>query len=238
MQNAYCSPASFVTVVLASIVVAACATPYQEMGLLGGVTAVQIDANTMRVSARGNGFSDIGSMKDYVLLKAAQETIAHGFSLFYVVDSENVTRRETFSFPEFHTAPVMGTAMTPYGPVPAFGSESYTTEHTSSSTKPGEDIVIKMEAGTKPENSPPNLYSAAEVEMYLGTRIRGSDSRAATIVTPSPSALAKSPEASIAPEEDSTLPDLFPHLRACTVEDREMAQMAKKNGYQYHSDCQ
>jgi hypothetical protein len=44
-------------------ILAACSTPYQEMGLMGGVSASQIDAMTIRFDARGNAFTDIGQIR-------------------------------------------------------------------------------------------------------------------------------------------------------------------------------
>lgn len=36
---------------------ASCATPYQEKGFAGGVSATQIDAQTIIISGIGNGFT-------------------------------------------------------------------------------------------------------------------------------------------------------------------------------------
>lgn len=209
-------------------VLCACSTPYQEMGLMGGVSATQIDANTMRISSRGNGFSDIGRMKDYVLLKAAQETQARGYTLFYVMDSENVTRHDTFTTTQTHFAPVMGTAVTPMGPVTTFGTAQYQTESTHNITRPGEDIVIKMESGAKPYNSPANLYSAAEVIAYLGPSVLGDrDAAPPPPVQPAPAVVASG-------QSDFETP---PPKAVCTDRDRQMAQLAKKNGFQYDDPC-
>ncbi len=107
---------------------AACSTPYQEMGLLGGVSATQIDATTMRVSARGNAFTDVGQIKNYVLLKAAQETLGHGYSLFLVSDAEDASRTETVSIPHVHSEMVVGFGNVPgVGPVQTIGTANYTT---------------------------------------------------------------------------------------------------------------
>ena len=75
----------YLIVLLVAGALTGCATPYRQMGLFGGVNASQIDTTTMRVSARGNAFTDIGQIRDYVLLRAAEETLAHGYDLFRVV---------------------------------------------------------------------------------------------------------------------------------------------------------
>ena len=213
----------------------ACSTPYQDMGLLGGVSATQIDANTMRISARGNGFSDIGQMKDYVLLRAAEETLHHGYDLFLVTNAENVTRTETHesSFPEFHVESVNGMGVGPNGPVITHGSVSYTTYKPNSVTvtKPGEDILIRMFKGQKPADAPQNLYSAGEVAFYLGSKIRPSkDEQASELPAASAPLQTYAQSPSTASEAAAVIP-------ACTREESDTIKWAQQNGYQIHPAC-
>jgi hypothetical protein len=214
---------------LAVLALAACSTPYQEMGFLGGVNATQIDATTMRISSRGNGFSDIGRMKDYVLLKAAEETVQHGYDLFQVVDAENVSRTDHFSIPEFHSQPVVATGFGPYGPVTAFGSVTYTTDRDQAVNKPGEDVTIRMFSGPKPANAPANLFAAREIIMFLGPQIRP-DAQAASVASDTPVLPNPPPQAVEQPAA--------PPLPACTASDRKIARLARANGYQYSGNCQ
>jgi hypothetical protein len=206
----------------------ACSTPYQDMGLLGGVSATQVDANTMRISSRGNAFSDIGRMKDYVLLRAAEETLKRGYDVFWITDSENVTRRETLQTTETHSEPVMGSAIVPgYGPVPVMGVGHYTTSSSSTLIKPGEDIFVKMFKGPKPDL--PNVYSAAEVVTYLGPSVVGDHYVPPVSLQPARA----SAVAAAQPDADAPTPQ-----PACTASDRQLAEVAKRNGYQYAGTCQ
>jgi hypothetical protein len=215
-------------VCVCAAVAVACSTPYQDMGLLGGVSATQIDANTMRISSRGNAFSDIGRMKDYVLLRAAEETLKRGYDVFWITDSENVTRAETVHNSETHSEPVMGSAVVPgYGPVPVMGVGHYTTTSSSTIIKPGEDIFVKMFKGPKPDV--PNVYSAAEVVTYLGPSVVGDH-----YVPPVPLRPVHTP-AVVAAQPDVDAPPAKP---ACTESDRQLAELAKRNGYQYAETCQ
>ena len=44
--------------VLAAFLLCGCATKYQEMGFTGGVAADQVTADTWRIRARGNAYTD------------------------------------------------------------------------------------------------------------------------------------------------------------------------------------
>lgn len=211
----------------AFIALASCSTPYQEMGLLGGVSATQIDATTMRISSRGNGFSDIGRMKDYVLLKAAEETVKRGYDFFEVVGAENVSRTDHVAIPEFHSQPVLATGFGSHGPVTVFGSVNYTTERDEAINKPGEDILIHMFRGAKPADAAPNLFAAREIIAFLGPQIRPDANWAAMAsAAPASTGIAPSP----APQPAG------PH--ACAAEDKKLMQAAREKDYRYSVDCQ
>jgi hypothetical protein len=61
---------------LASLVLlAGCSTPYQEMGLLGGVSAARIDEHTAQIRAQGNGYTAAATVEMFVMLKSAEETM-------------------------------------------------------------------------------------------------------------------------------------------------------------------
>ena len=51
--------------------VAACATPYQKMGLLGGVEAHRISDDTFQIIAKGNDYTSRANIQRYALRKAA-----------------------------------------------------------------------------------------------------------------------------------------------------------------------
>jgi hypothetical protein len=131
------------------------------MGVLGGVSAVQIDASTLRISGRGNGFTDPATIQNYVLLKAAEETKRRGFDLFVILNSSDTTR--------------VGEAT--FGSASAFGGRGYAWGLGSSFSepivKPGEDALVKMVKGAKPPNAPANVFDAAEVLHYLGPSVQG-----------------------------------------------------------------
>src|SRR5215468_7671733 len=85
--------------ILAALTLGACATPYQEIGLTGGVSAVQLDESTLRISGRGNAFTDAATIQNYVLLKAAEETSRRGYDMFMVISANDVSRAGTIVLP-------------------------------------------------------------------------------------------------------------------------------------------
>ncbi|MGN6148778.1 MAG: CC0125/CC1285 family lipoprotein [Rhizomicrobium sp.] len=153
----------------------ACSTPYQESGLLGGVHATQIDADTIQIVGKGNGFTSASTIQNYVLLKAADETLAHGYDLFVVVDAADETRHGTIYVPGQTTSNTTGRATVWGNTIQGTSTtQTYTTPGTTFGiVKPGEAVTIKMFKGEKPANGPPNLYSAKEIETYLGPQVRG-----------------------------------------------------------------
>jgi len=69
-----------------------CATRYQELGATGGVTAAQITDEVWRITARGNLYTDAGTIQDFVLLKAAETTVAAGRTHFAIVGKHDTGR--------------------------------------------------------------------------------------------------------------------------------------------------
>src|SRR5438874_1599766 len=126
-----------------------CATPYQEIGLTGGVSATQIDETTLRISGRGNGFTDPATIQNYVLLKAAEETKRRGFDGFAILNNRDVTRVGSATFGS-------ASAYANGNSVSAFGSS-----FSAPIVKPGEDALVKMFKGPKPPDAPSNVFDAA-----------------------------------------------------------------------------
>lgn len=144
-----------------AMLLAGCATTYHETGLTGGVSASQIAADTYRISARGNGYTDATTIQDYMLLKAAETTVAAGGTHFLVVsasDASRVSNGQTQG--TLNTNVVGNTAYSTYTP-----GVSYTI------VRPGEDAyikVIKVKAGQQP---PSGAFPANEIITYVGSRV-------------------------------------------------------------------
>lgn len=136
---------------VAALSLAGCATPYQETGFLGGVTATRIDGTTLQISARGNGYTDPDVIQRFTLRKAAEETIAAGYDLFEIVGTQDRT--------------VSGSSRSTY--VTGGGGAVQAFSLSTPIIKPGETIMVRMSKGPKPANAPPGMFDAREALTYL-----------------------------------------------------------------------
>ncbi len=138
------------------LLLSGCATPYQDMGLGGGVAANRITSDTFQVVAAGNGYTDAATIQRYVIRKAAEATLAAGFDYFALgeaIDQSSTGRFATSS-----------AAATRHG---VFASAFSTTIY-----KPGESVMVKAFRGAFPNPAPDGYYDAKEVVAYLGKENR------------------------------------------------------------------
>lgn len=138
-------------IALAALLIAGlsgCATKYQEMGMTGGVSAMQITSDTAQITARGNGYTDPDVIQRFAIRKAAETTLAASFDTFEVVSSLDRSRHGTEGS--------------------AYGNRNYLFGSTWQTLKPGETFMIKMRKGPKPDDAPPTWYDAHEVLNFLG----------------------------------------------------------------------
>ena len=140
---------------------AGCATKYQDMGFTGGVKAERITTDTYRIVARGNGYTDKTTIQDYVLLKAAETTVAAGCTHFGLISSADASRVGSITTP--------GTAQTSIYGRTAF--TTYTPGSTTSFIKPGEDAYIRV-LKLAPGQQVQGAMSAAEIIQFIGPRVQ------------------------------------------------------------------
>jgi hypothetical protein len=135
------------------------------MGLTGGVNAQRIDDRTVRVSGRGNGYTDPVTIKEFVLLKSAEEKLSAGYRYFAIAGASDASRSGTYTTPGYSSTNVYG-----YGNY-ATAQTTYTPGYTVNVFKPGQDVFIRMysEQEIGPQ-APPGLYDAAQIKKYLGPK--------------------------------------------------------------------
>ena len=136
-----------------ALMLCGCATTYSEMGAMGGVMAAPVTNDIYRISARGNGYTDATTIQDYVMLKAAETTIAAGKTHFEIINNRDATSNVTQQ-----TAGTFGRGL--------FGGVSYTPGFNYEVVKPGEDLMIRV-SNTKGANS----YNAQEVFNNINPRV-------------------------------------------------------------------
>ncbi|WP_410683914.1 CC0125/CC1285 family lipoprotein [Avibacterium paragallinarum] len=64
-----------------------CATPYQEMGLRGGVVGTRLDDTIFEVRSSGNGFTGTDTIYRHGLRKAAEMSLAAGCKYFVAINN-------------------------------------------------------------------------------------------------------------------------------------------------------
>jgi hypothetical protein len=139
------------TIVAACILgLSACATPYQEMGFTGGVSATQLTSDTFQIVASGNGYTSTATIERYALRKAAEVTVANGYDLFLIASAADQGRVAGFmTNSQFNI------------------DGGYSTGSATPIFKPGQTMMVKTFKGPKPADAPTNLYDAREVLRYL-----------------------------------------------------------------------
>lgn len=145
--------------VLLCFVLSACATKYQEMGFTGGVAAEQVTSDTWRIKARGNSYTGASTIQDYVLLKAAETTIAAGGTYFQLISSSDASRT--------------GVIVTPGQSTTTFSGNQAVTVTTpgdaSQYIKPGQDTYIRVLRAPQQ-----GALSANEIVQFTGARVKRS----------------------------------------------------------------
>ncbi|HWA60781.1 MAG TPA: hypothetical protein VG939_05370 [Caulobacteraceae bacterium] len=147
--------------IFAGLTLTACATPYQEMGALGGVRAVRITQDTAQITASGNGYTDPDTIQRYALRRAAEETIADGFDFFRIVRDQDRT--------------TAGSAT--YGSATGNRYGIWGWSFSEPIIKPGQSLMIKMTKGPPPNPRPDDLFDAHDVLAHLAGTPYGGDRR-------------------------------------------------------------
>jgi transcriptional regulator of nitric oxide reductase len=148
------------------LVLAACGTPYQDMGFLGGVEATQIDSNTFRITASGNAYTGTNTVQNYALLKAADTTLAQGCDYFVILGAQD---RSSTSYSE---TPVQAQSSTNLVGPTAVTNTTMTGGDIETLFKPGQALMIKVYKGQKPDQA--NAFDAHEIETYIGPKVKRS----------------------------------------------------------------
>jgi hypothetical protein len=78
---------------------AACATPYQEIGRSGGVRAVALGGDTYRIEAHLNAYSSQSTVQDYLILRAAETAQQQGAVGFIILGAQDTSQSGTVVIP-------------------------------------------------------------------------------------------------------------------------------------------
>jgi hypothetical protein len=146
----------------------ACATPYQESGLLGGVSASQIGRDTYRIEGRLNAYSSASMLQDYLLLRAAETAASRGAQGFIILGSQGTSQSGTIIIPGQATTTGSAYAVgnTAYGQT----TTTYTPSQAYNFVKPGGLLMIQLVYDPVPEGM--QYFNASEIISAIGSRVK------------------------------------------------------------------
>jgi hypothetical protein len=131
---------------LFSLVLAGCATPYGQQGLLGGFSDYLNAPDEATIVFHGNGYTSALRVVQMAGLRACDVTLQHGYRYFVLTSASDVSSQGSFTTPGYAST---------YGSAQAYGFGNFVNVYGTSSTvynppqtfniyKPGVVITIKM----------------------------------------------------------------------------------------------
>jgi hypothetical protein len=136
-------------------------TPYRDMEAGRGVQALQMSADTWRIEARGNGYTNGNLVKDYILLKAAETTKQQGGTHFVITEQADASTKSSTITPGARQTQMVG----------ATKVSTYTPAVINRQMLPGQDAYIRVIKVVDGQAAPPEAKSADEIIKYIGGRI-------------------------------------------------------------------
>ncbi len=141
-----------IAVVAGTLLGTACATSYQRTGLTGGFKDTQLAPDVFRVSFSGNAYTSVDRVQDFVLLRAAELTLANNFKFFAVINSSDQSRTETsVTSGSAHTT---GEVFAPGGVGTYSGTTTYSPPQVTTRYKPGVGMTIRAF-----QNKPDDIFA-------------------------------------------------------------------------------
>ena len=94
LSASWCLPAVF-------LLAAGCATPYQSAGSGGGYSDYRVSKDLFAVSFRGNTGTREETVDKYLLRRASEITLKHGFKYFVILWEKERTRSSSVGYSGF-----------------------------------------------------------------------------------------------------------------------------------------
>lgn len=146
-----------ILLMLLVLVLAGCTTPYQEMGLTGGVKAEEISYGRYRITSMINGYTPPPLLADYLKLKAAETALENGSRYFVAEHVQDATQIYRYAAPGY----IMHTG---------YGNFIYSAPSVSTAIVPKAYLTIRL---VSPDSTPPgNALDAQEIIDTIGARVR------------------------------------------------------------------
>lgn len=126
------------------VILAGCATGYQQKGFTGGFSETQLDTNAWTVTFNGNAYTSKERAADFTLLRCAELALENGYGYFVSVESESYATTGTYTTPS-HSQSYGSATANSYGNTTYIQGSSHTTTHggqTYHYSKPGRSITM------------------------------------------------------------------------------------------------
>ena len=156
-----------VTWLLAVCGLCSCATPYQEMGYLGGYKDIRLDSNTVSVSFEGNGGTPRQTVETYLLYRCAEVTRDAGYDYFVILNQ--LTEANFAVAPGQYTSSTFATRSRGSSTMQSSTTGTYFQGPASAAYT--SQALIKMFKGRKPAESAA-AFDAQDIIEHLGPQVR------------------------------------------------------------------
>lgn len=148
---------------------AACATPYQPLGMSGGYSETKLTSTKYLVSFSGNEHTSRETVQAYLLNRCAELTLDNGFAYFRIVEGGVEGNARTFQTSSEYRSTTVHRGTRTLGTSTTYGT--YTPGDTIRVTSySGTVTIVMMNAPDKPDD--PRLYDARELSQNLAPRIQ------------------------------------------------------------------
>jgi hypothetical protein len=146
---------------------AACATPYQESGLSGGVRAATLGGDSYRIEAHLNAYSSQSTVQDYLLLRAAETAQQQGAVGFIILGAQDTSQSGTVVLPGQSTtnAYAYGAGNYAYGQ----STTTYSPSQAYHVVRPGGMMMIQLVRAPIPQSL--QYFNAGEIVTAIGPRV-------------------------------------------------------------------
>ncbi|WP_291689574.1 hypothetical protein [Bradyrhizobium sp.] len=182
-------------VATAAVTLSACATPYQQFGVLGGLDAKELRPDVYRVSFQGNGFTTKESVQVYWLNRCAELALEKGYAGFEILSDMQFVMHRPREAPV--TLPLDMAAASPRSHIPVTDAEAADfaawRDQTGFAGRPAEPVRMaavmvfyNAPAVPKPgiegdvhflpppvESAPPKVFNAKSLLAQLDPIIKG-----------------------------------------------------------------
>jgi len=85
-----------ITLIVISILICGCSTPYQPKGALGGYSSYQLSDNTYKVAFKGNQHTKAETVYSYLERRCAEITIDEGYKYFIIYEDSSYIDKTEF----------------------------------------------------------------------------------------------------------------------------------------------